>query len=132
MAMLYLRNKPIGAISSGVDSGSVSVTADGVKTLSTLLDELFALVDMSKVGPYTKLMFPDTAAIHTIFSVIQFTSSDIVLTASYAWASASDSVLRTFNMKSSGSQYYWSRTNGTVGNGSSNVVDNGLIITLYY
>lgn len=132
MAMLYLRNKPIGAISKGVDSGSVSVTADGVKTLSTLLDELFALVDMSKVGPYTKIMFPDTATIHTIFNVTQLTSGDIVLTAPIAWASASDSMLRTFHVTSSGSQYYWARTNGTVGNGSSNVVDNGLIITLYY
>ena len=111
---------------------SVSVTANGVKTLSTLLDELFALVDMSKVGRHTQLIFPDTATINTVFSIMQFTSSDIVLTASYAWASASDSVLRTFNMKNSGSQYYWARTNGTIGNGSSNVVDNGLIITLYY
>ena len=124
-----------GSVEDALDElnrGSASVTANGVKTLSTLLDELFALVDMSKVGIYTKLLFPDTAAIHTVFSVVQFTSSDIVLTAPYAWASANESVLRTFNMKSSGSQYYWSRTNGTIGNGSSNVVDNGLIITLYY
>ena len=56
MAMLYLRNKPIGAISKGVDSGSVSVTADGVKTYATLLNELYALVDVNKVSNNTILI----------------------------------------------------------------------------
>lgn len=131
MSMLYLRNKPIGAISK-VDNGSVSVTADGVKTLSTLLDELFALVDMSKVGINTKLIFPTTDTISTVFNIMQFTSSDIILTASYAYSSVNDSVLRTFDMKSSDSQYYWARVNGTIGNGSSAVIESGLAITLYY
>lgn len=36
--------------------GSVEVTADGVKTISALLDELYALIDSSKVSDYAKLV----------------------------------------------------------------------------
>ena len=49
MAMLYLRNKPIGAISS-VTHESVSVNADGVKTTATLLNELWAAADRTKIS----------------------------------------------------------------------------------
>ena len=51
----------IADIDSRVDvlenAGSVSVQADGVKTNKVLLNELFALVDMSKVTYNTKLVY---------------------------------------------------------------------------
>ena len=131
MAMLYLRNKPIGAISR-VTSESVSVTADGVKSLSTLLDDLFALIDMTKVGRNAQLVFPDSASINTIFHIVQYTDSVILLSTAVAWTSASESAIRTFFMQSSGSKYYFAKINGSVGDGSSGAIANGLTLTFYY
>lgn len=37
------------------DNGSVSITADGVKTYSALLDELFALIDFTKLRSFSTL-----------------------------------------------------------------------------
>ncbi len=41
----------IKEVNAKFDKGSVSVTADGVKTMGTLLNELFALIDNTKVSP---------------------------------------------------------------------------------
>lgn len=130
MSVLMKNDEMLAALVPSEES--VSVTANGVKTLSTLLDELFSLVDMSRIGRNTKIVFPDTATVNTIFNIAQYTESEIVFTTSFAWATVNESTLRTFQVKSSNSQYYWAKVNGTIGNGSSNVIGNGLIITLYY
>lgn len=46
----------INELAAIVEAGEVSVTADGVKTNAQLFDALFALVDLSKVSPNTKLI----------------------------------------------------------------------------
>lgn len=43
-------DKVLKSIDSTINKGSVHVTADGVKTLGTLLDELYALIDQSKIN----------------------------------------------------------------------------------
>ena len=45
----------VDAVNARVDS--VSVTADGVKTLTTLLDELYALVDFSKLSAFSAIIY---------------------------------------------------------------------------
>lgn len=49
----------IKEVNAKFDKGSVSVTADGVKTYRTLLDELYALIDSSKTSNKTVLVVGD-------------------------------------------------------------------------
>lgn len=48
-------NEDIDQINSELNKGSVSITADGVKTLTQILDSLFALADTSKITINSKL-----------------------------------------------------------------------------
>ena len=43
-----------------LDFGSVSVTSDGSKTYATIFNELFALVDMTKINKDTCLYYDDS------------------------------------------------------------------------
>lgn len=57
----------INEVNDKADRGSVSVTADGVKTLGALLTELDALIDYSKITPNTTLV-SDGAFAHVEFA----------------------------------------------------------------
>lgn len=119
---------PVGDI----EEDYVEVTADGVKTYATLLNELYALVDKSKLNNN---------------SYIRQSSSYTV----YKYASHNDSSIKFFYVGGSTSNYdinllqlgtnqednlyigYSTSTSSTaINNVSSNIVPNGRKITLYY
>ena len=52
-------NETFDALPSG---GSVSVTADGVKTISQVLDELYALIDSTKISENSKMIIEHAAS----------------------------------------------------------------------
>lgn len=54
----------IDEVNAKVDRGSVSVTADGVKTHSAMLDELYALIDKTKINIGSKVDFNDGEYFH--------------------------------------------------------------------
>lgn len=63
-------------LKDAVFKGSVSVTADGNKTYTTLLNELFSNVDMSKIGDSTKYI--DESSSSANYSILtQKTSSQL-------------------------------------------------------
>ena len=61
-----------GAIDELANPGSASVTADGVKTWSTLFNELFALVNVNKISVNTCIQIDDTDNGHRVFSIIKW------------------------------------------------------------
>lgn len=60
-------------------SGSVSVTADGVKTNSQLLDELFALIDISKLNGKSAFSIIGSNSTEC-FNIISFNATRCVIT----------------------------------------------------
>lgn len=58
----------INELKSAIDRGSVSVTADGVKTLSQLLDSLYALADRDKINKDSKIV--DSSGVITHISTM--------------------------------------------------------------
>lgn len=110
------------------DKGSVSVTADGVKTYGALLRELSALIDYTKVSHNTKLVriSSNTVSVYTMithtttaseFTRVQVTSSGII----------SDTFLCMGNDSS-----FYRATGTTIVNRSAIVATNGEVIRLYY
>lgn len=60
----------IKEVDAKVDRGSVSVTADGVKTYDTLLTELYAAVDASKISRMSKLSILYASGAEETYSVM--------------------------------------------------------------
>ena len=65
--ILIENGKAVGNI--GKLPESVSVTADGVKTSSTLLNELFALIDHDKITENSKLIYYVSATVSTVHNI---------------------------------------------------------------
>ena len=115
---------PIGDI----EEDSVSVTADGVKTLATLLNELYALIDMNKVTDNAFIPYADS-----FFKLEVKTSNNLFLTRSFSVANtiyygtmqvgSTNSIFHTWELKESGNTYT---------NHSTDVPTNGTKLTLYY
>lgn len=115
-------NETFDALPSG--GGSVSVTADGVKTLSTLLDEMFALIDSSAITD--KAVLIDSDIIYSLYrkdNQYGFSICGVVGAAS----------ITTYIIKSSGSTFkVWDTAGGTVIDHSSDVPTVGKIYTIKY
>lgn len=109
--------------------GSVSVTADGVKKLSTLMSELCQLVDFTKVkaGSYIDI----GGRIHSL----SFKSTPYVYFSSQVLASA-DLTIYGIAMNPANNScdvLYWQNTNAsTISSQNNEVFSNGTVITFYY
>ena len=77
----YVSNNVEGALKEVGPKGEVSVTADGVKTRSQILDELFSLVDTTKIGPRSVLVEAGASVQLFINSVTSVTFTCFTLTA---------------------------------------------------
>ena len=107
---------------------SVSVTADGVKTYATLLNELFALVDFSKVTVRTKLY----RTADEIFGLaLRANQSSLAFSFCYAYT-ANDTVIGSMFVASSGSKYATYKIGGSFIDRSDSVPTSGEKITIYY
>lgn len=108
-----------------VNKGSVSVSSDGTKTFATLLNELYALIDMSKMSIHSKL------------AVGGYLFTRYTTTLTFTGTSTSSSTLdtRTITIGSNDSVYYEgviSASGFTSYDISTIVAPIGTTITLYY
>lgn len=121
----------IGAINElalVVEAGSVSVTADGVKTVSQLLDALHALIDASKVKYNSCLQIGDNVA-----TLVDMSSGNYQFITSFT--SSGGFTSKAYTSKASGSEWIQvavAAGGNTVTDRSSVVLTNGDEITLYY
>lgn len=107
-------------------SGSVTVTADGVKSNATLLNGLYALIDSSKITKDTRLLEYKGGAVNYYY----FSRSD---GSSYSFSRIGvSSTLDAFTLKVSSSSTYWQSSNLTQTNQSSTVPAAGTIFTIVY
>ena len=110
---------------------SVSVTADGVKTYSQLLNELYALVDVDKVTRNSVLVRKQPT-VDTILHIIHKFNSSLTFTAGYVSA-MNDMPVFSMIVQASGSCFKTIQIDGTtITDLSSNVPSSGVIFTLYY
>ena len=103
---------------------SVSVTADGVKTASQLLDDLFAAVDITKVT--TKSTFAKDDSVFTITGItnsrLAFVNISVSLT---------DTIITEVHVMNSASTYQ-ANVNGTASDSSSYVFPVGTTFSIVY
>lgn len=107
---------------------TVSVTGNGVKTIAQLLNELYALVDNSKITNNATVNLGGGAVYHLI------SKSNSYLEFTYSQAAASAVNVGDVQMGSN-SKYYSgaaSSSGYTRTNNSSIVIDNGKVIKLVY
>ena len=125
----------INEINAEVNPGSVSVTADGVKTTSQLLDQLFALVDQTKIGPKSVYNYEIGPGNVRYFSIITLSGSQLefIRTTCTAYISKNVNVI----MKASGSMQH--DITATVADDSiaytdesSTVPDSGHVLKIIY
>lgn len=104
-------------------SGSVSVTADGVKTYSALFDELYALIDSTKINSKSALAIDDAIAYISYLSAASYG-----FTRSFC---STDLQINSYAITSSGSSYK-TGIPGTVSDLSTSVPANGTVIKINY
>lgn len=118
-----------------VDEGDyVEVTADGVKTFGNLLNELFVLIDASKINGKSFIEMVHSSGTREIYDLYTISSNVIYLktsrttVGSYVNATMvlrdTDSTVPTITISGNGTVSY--------GDASSQVLSNGVTITLYY
>ena len=118
--LLAYGDKVIGVVAKS--SGYVSITADGVKTWTTLLNELYALIDRSKLTPYSKM--EQGGYIYSISAI---------LTSNIAFGCAVGSCLYVRNLASSSSFYrQFQYSNATLNDLSSAVPPASTVIKIIY
>jgi len=103
------------------------VTGNGSKTYATLLNELYAKIDKTKLTPYSKIVLISQYGTMQ-YDVVFYTNSTII--ASQSNASAND--LNTDTAILSSASTYYQYRNGSSQDASSTVLNNGGKITLYY
>ena len=110
----------------------VSVTADGVKSHATLLDELLALADTSKIGRNTVLVYaPPNGNINYCHIDRDTTSNGISFSNTIIGLNNNNVVDYYFILKNGGCKYK-ERVNGSVTDNSTNAPTSGAKYILYY
>ena len=111
------------------ESDKVEVVADGDKTLSTLLNELFALTDFSKISEHSYVL--SGANNKNLFYIAQYNSTN--QTATFVWNAIyanTKFIQQTYNLSSNSSAEQIFGTDYSSFSGSK--LSNGIKITLYY
>lgn len=117
-----------GRVDALEDGGNVSVTADGVKTWATLLSELYALVDASKIKLNSKLTV-GASGNESIYNLLMIRTSSLEFAATRISAS-----LIEFDVISvaSSSNYSLKVEGQTITYLNTNVPTVGTTIKIYY
>ena len=108
---------------------SVSVTADGVKTYSQLLDALFAQIDFAKVTRHSVLQVSGTSVLQSYMLSVMHPNTDMHM---YRLAKSGSQCVETVTvlLPSGSTMGYW--TSGTYTDDSSSVPASGRTLALYY
>lgn len=111
----------------------VEVTADGAKNNKTLLNELNAIVDRSKIGPESVLEFYDGGSSKYECKIFQNTTgASLMFSGALCYAPGSTVSIRTYRVHPTDSGLYiWD--NGTISDYSTNTTPGaGAKYTIYY
>lgn len=130
MGTLFALGKDIvGSQFEPYDSGdSVSVTADGVKTYATLLNELYALVDKDRIGRNSILIWNESNQ-----NFIYHTGQNAPSGATYfERATVNGSNWQIISIRLQGASKVYMNVSGSISDVSSSVASSGITITLYY
>ena len=120
---------PASYPASRITRESVSVTADGVKTWSQLIDELYSLADISKVENYSVLKLNWSANGYGLYYFVGKNSGIYQFT--FTITEANSIQVNSCLLSQSGSKFITS-SNGTRSDISSTVATSGYKLTLYY
>lgn len=99
---------------AGGGAGSISVTGDGTKTNSQLLDELFALIDFTKVSYKTKFRLEIAAGNTRNYSLVTVGTTNLQFSRSFANASGVETVSATIRTSGSTLHQITCATGGTI------------------
>lgn len=120
-----------GALNEIITRGSVSVTADGVKTYNQLLNALFAITDMAKITNDSVFVFNynDANHIKAYHHITEYSNNYLA----YARLSASASGTRAteFYLETASSKYQIS-TGSTRSDSSTQVPNSGWSFEIFY
>lgn len=108
----------------------VEVVADGVKTLSTLLNELYALINTTKLSSASYVEIKSINGNSTIYNY-QYMDTSQSIYCSMSLVTASGGEMNTVTIKSTGSTRK-SAVGTTVTDESSSIFDSGTKIRMYY
>lgn len=120
----------INEVNSALNKGSVSVIADGVKTVKQLLDELYALVDLSKITNSSKIVAEYTGGT-LVYHLMKIQGTDLFYLHDMS-TSAFDIVNLKLAASSNSATYTVSGTSPTFGNTDSYVWASGTKFELFY
>lgn len=126
---VYLDGDKTKTVQDAVNRGSVSVTADGVKTAGELLDQLKSAVDFSKLTNDSKIDIVDSSTgIHNIHRYSYYDGGYFF----DAVRLSSNINIFSIRLVPSGNSQKYIYTNGSISNTTSDVFQLGSTITLYY
>ena len=133
----YIITDGEGATIEPASDDYVDVTADGVKSYTTLLNELWALIDMSKITHETSLMFYDYQRNTNDYYVItrkRNSNNYLYFICDTEWGSTTTAYIGAMKIASSGSTFMAWEIQSTASSTdiSSSVPVSGTKITLYY
>lgn len=118
----------IKEVDGKIDKGSVSVTADGVKTNATLLNELYALFDWTKVTKDSKIVRYRSADI-AVYN-IRVANSTNGLYDNCGVTNTNTTYIEEVRISASSTIHFMNGTTHT--DASSSVQSAGTVFTLYY
>lgn len=111
---------------------SASVTADGIKTISQVLDDLFAAMDITKVK-FDSVLVQDYGTGKVIYEPELITATQATFVRSYITGAGTDAIIDVLDVKASSSRHATASTiNNTVSDISSTVEANGNVYEIFY
>ena len=116
----------IDEVASSIGSESISVTADGVKTLGALLDELYASIDRTKLTKNSVIELPRTSGNTEYYHLAEVRTAELYFGMVSRYYSMGIEVKASTSVASS---YSWG---GTVTQFESEVTPSASDIILYY
>ena len=118
-----------GDINDVLDKGKVEVTADGTKTFTQLLNELYGMVDKTKLQGTSSLILKEGTSTE-VFAISRIESTSI----SFSYLARVSSVITFYAISLKSSNSYLGKTtiSGTHTDYSGDTASNGIVITLYY
>lgn len=130
----YIITDGDGAVIEPASEDYVEVTADGEKTLATLLNNLFSLSDNTKISKSSIVVFHYTSGNSIVFLMDAITPTNYIFSRSRAGSGGAEVETLIIRSTDSTDKSTTISTNGTVTvtDNSNDVFSNGAIITLYY
>ena len=124
--VLIIDGNPVADITEQAVEDSVSIIADGVKTLGTLMSDFYSLIDFSKVTENSYITLADRMYRYNssgIFVCTIFSNTEINIL---------DLCISSITANCGGKTAYYNGTTWQYIDNNNNVFGNGTVITLHY